>query len=605
MLRVAVGRRAPETAYRVVRWNDIMGELAVRAGGQAGDGIASIGESIARCYSRMGRHVFGLNAYQSVIRGGHVWYQARTGDGRPRSQGDGADILYALDKQTVDIHAPTLRPGGVVVHDPEKFAVGDLPVGVTALPVPTLEIARKFTSQSILQNAAGMGATAFLGGVPLDLLHQVLADSFGKKAGDVVTWNLGASTAGYEFAQQHASVHPNAPTKGGAPKLLMTGNQAIALGAAAGGCKFLAQYPMTPASSIMHWMAAHAQELGVVVKQAEDELAAINMAIGASFGGVRAMTATSGGGFALMVEALGMAGMTETPLVVVESQRSGPSTGLPTKTEQGDLNLMLGAGQSEFPRAVLAPSNPAEAYRATIRAFELAEAWQTPVLVASDLHLSENHMTVDRDEIDLNVEVPSLFTVAPNGHDYKRYQYTDSGVSPRALPGQPGLNFVAGSDEHDEKGHLVSDVKSGIPVWVAERQRMMEKRMRKLRGLAAGAEPPLFEGPAGAPLTFVAWGSTIGAVRDAMPMLADRGKTTNLLAFPTVYPLDAERVAAAFAKTRTTLLVEENFSGQFGRLLRAETGIHLSERLLKYDGEPFYPYEIVARAMEVMDHGRQ
>jgi 2-oxoglutarate/2-oxoacid ferredoxin oxidoreductase subunit alpha len=582
-----------------------MTDLAVRAGGQAGDGIASIGETISKCYSRMGWHVFGLNAYQSVIRGGHVWFQARISEERPYSQGDQADVLYALDKQSVAVHAPSLRRGGTVVYDPEKFAIAEseLPVGVTALGVPTLEFARKYTNQSILQNAAGMGASAFLGGIPLDLLHEVLRDSFGKKAGDVVDWNIGASTAGYEFAKLHAGANDRAVAKRGAPKLLMTGNSAIALGAAAAGCKFLAQYPMTPASSIMHWMAAHSQTLGVVVKQAEDELAAIHMAIGASFGGVRSMTATSGGGFCLMVEALGMAGMTETPLVVVESQRSGPSTGLPTKTEQGDLNLMLGAGQGEFPRAILAPSHPAEAYRATIKAFELAEAWQTPILLASDLHLSENMMTVDREEIPTHIDVPSLFTVEPNGHEYKRYQYTESGVSPRAIPGQPGLQHVAGSDEHDEKGHLVSDVKSGLPIWVTERVRMMDKRMKKLHGLAAASDPPTWEGPAGADLTFVAWGSTIGPIRDARVMLKAQGKSTNLLHFPTVYPLDADRVRAEFAKARRTLLVEGNYSGQFGHLLRAETGVHLSERLLKYDGEPFYPHEIVVRALEVLNHG--
>jgi 2-oxoglutarate ferredoxin oxidoreductase subunit alpha len=582
-----------------------MSEFAVRTGGQAGDGIASVGETVARCFSRLGLHVFGLNAYQSVIRGGHVWYQARTGDGRPHSQGDGLDILYALDKQTVDIHMPGLRRGGLVVYDPEKFAVpaGDLPAGVTAVPVPTLELARKYTSQSILQNAAGIGAIAFLSGIPLDLVHEVLSDSFGKKAGDVVTWNLGASADGYHYAEAHASPHAAAVGRRGAPKLLLTGNQAIALGAAAAGLKFLAQYPMTPASGVLHWLAAHAQTLGIVVKQAEDEIAAINMAIGASFGGVRAMTATSGGGFSLMVEALGMAGMTETPLVVVESQRSGPSTGLPTKTEQGDLNLMLGAGQGEFPRAILAPTHPKDAYRAAIRAFELAEAWQTPVLLASDLHLSESHFTLDRDEISLDVEPSSLFTVEPNGHEYKRYQYTDSGVSPRALPGQPGLQFVAGSDEHDEKGHLVSDVKSGIPRWVEERVRMMDKRMKKRQGLLASSEPPVLEGPSDAPLTFVAWGSTVGPVRDAMAQLAGQGRPTNLLYFPTVFPLDPTAVTAAFDRTRRTLLVEANYTGQFGHLLRAETGVFLPERLLKYDGEPFYPHEIVARGLEVMDHG--
>ncbi len=584
-----------------------MTELAVRVGGQAGDGIASIGESLARSFSRLGWHLFGLNAYQSVIRGGHVWFQARAADPRPYSQGDGADLLYALDKATVEIHAPSLRRGGSVVFDPEKFAVAesDLPAGIRAVPIPTLEIARKYTSQSILQNAGGIGALAYLAGIPLDTLHQVLADSFGKKKGEIVDWNLGASADGYRAAEKVGTPPATALRPRGSPKLLMNGNQAIALGAAAAGCKFLAQYPMTPASSIMHWMAAHSQSLGVVVKQAEDELAAIHMAIGASFAGVRSMTATSGGGFSLMVEALGMAGMTETPVVVVESQRAGPSTGLPTKTEQGDLNLMLGAGQGEFPRAILAPSHPADAYRATVQAFDLAERYQTPVLVASDLHLSENFFTVDRDEIDLHVDVPSLFVVPPNSPDYHRYQYTPDGVSPRAIPGQAGLQFVAGSDEHDEHGHLISDVKAGVPVWVTERQKMMDKRMRKLDGLMRSVPPPVLEGPASAPLTFVAWGSTIGAVRDAMVVLAAQGRPTNLLRFPAVYPIDPTAARTAFSATRRTLLVEANYSGQFGRLLRAELGVEVSDRLLKYDGEPFFPHEIVAKALDVMQHGGQ
>ncbi len=583
-----------------------MKEISVLAGGQAGDGIASVGETLSKAFTRMGLHLFGLNSYQSVIRGGHVSFLARASPDRVPSQGDACDVLYALDQQTIDIHLPGLSQGGTVVHDPEKFALPAerLPVGTSALGVPTLEIARKYTNQSILQNAAGLGATAFLAGIPLDLLQRTLADSFGKKKGEVVDWNLGASADGYKFAQEHAKPNQHALAPAGEPKLLLTGNQAIALGAAAAGCKFLAQYPMTPASSIMHWLAAHSRDLGVVVKQAEDELAAINMAIGASFGGVRAMTATSGGGFSLMVEALGMAGMTETPVVVVESQRSGPSTGLPTKTEQGDLNLMLGAGQGEFPRAILAPSNPAEAYRFTVRAFQLAEEWQTPVLVASDLHLSESYGTVDRAEIDLDVPVPPIATVEPNGHEYKRYRYTASGVSPRAIPGQPGLNFIAGSDEHDETGHLISDVKSGVPVWVAERAKMMEKRMRKLEGLARTTDPPVLEGPEAADVTFIAWGSTAGAVRDAMRILSARGVHANLLFLPTVYPLHGAAVAARLAKAKHPILVEGNYSGQLGRLIRAETGLEIRDKLLKYDGEPFYPMEIVRKATEVIEHGR-
>ena len=583
-----------------------MNEISVRVGGAAGDGIASIGETLSRSFSRMGLHCFGFNAYQSVIRGGHVWFQARASNDRVHSQGDQCDILYAVNRETADIHLAQLSRGGTLLYDPEKFEVpaSNLPVGTRALAVPTLEIARKYTSQSILQNAAGLGASAFLSGIPLDLLQRVLADSFGSKKGDVVDWNLGASADGYAFAQKQSAPNDHAVSPAGSAKLLMTGNQAIGLGAAAAGLKFLAQYPMTPATGIMHWLAAHSHDLGIVVKQAEDELAAINMAIGASFGGVRSMTATSGGGFALMVEALGMAGMVEVPLVVVESQRSGPSTGLPTKTEQGDLNMMLGAGQGEFPRAILAPADPKEAYYATIKAFQLAEDWQTPILLASDLHLSENYTTIDREEISLDVPIPSLYTVEANGHDYKRYQYTVSGVSPRALPGQPGLQYVAGSDEHDEKGHLVSDIKSGIPLWVGERQKMMQKRMRKLDGLTAATEPPRLEGPDTAELTFVAWGSTVSAIRDAMPLLLARGHSTNLLAIPTVYPLHAELLRRDLENARRTLLVEANYSGQLGHLIRAETGVLLAERFLKYDGEPFYPMEIVGHALEVLADGQ-
>jgi len=579
-----------------------MKELAVRVGGQAGDGIASIGESIARSFSRMGLHVFGLNAYQSVIRGGHVWYHARASEGKVHCQGDTADILYALDRQTVDVHASILRPGGTVIFDPEKFPLAptDVSSEIHLLPVPTLEIARKYTSQSILQNAAGIGATAFLAGIPIDVIHQVLTDSFGRKAGDVVTWNIGASTDGYRFAETKGPIHPKAIAKKDPPKLLMTGNQAIALGAAAAGCKFLVQYPMTPATSIMHWLAAHSRALGIVVKQSEDELASINMAIGASYAGVRTMTASSGGGFALMTEGLGMAGMAEVPVVVVDAARAGPSTGLPTKTEQGDLNLLLGAGQGEWPRAILAPSDPVEAYNLTVAAFDLAERFQTPVLVLTDFHLAEAMEVVDREEINFNIPIPSLFTVEPDSHRYRRYLDTESGVSPRAFPGQPGLNHIALSDEHDEYGGDVSDIRAGIPAAIAVRKKMMEKRMRKLKGLAKEVPPPVLEGPPDAPLTFVAWGSPVGAVRDAMAILQEKGKATNLLRFPTLYPLDPDVVRSMFARTRKTLLVEGNFSGQFAHLLRAETGIEFPHKFLKYDGEPFYPHQIVARAQEVL-----
>ncbi|MHB8351971.1 MAG: 2-oxoacid:acceptor oxidoreductase family protein, partial [Thermoplasmata archaeon] len=241
-----------------------MSEFSIRAGGAAGDGIASVGDVLSKSLSRMGLHVFGFNAYQSVIRGGHVWFQARASRERVYSQGDGCDVLYALNAETVRVHLPSLRQGGTLVYDPENFAVAesDRPVGTKALAVPTLALARKFTSQPILQNAAGLGAVSFLSGIPLDLLHKTLADSFGSKKGDVVDWNITTAAAGYAYAEAHAGASDRAVRPVGEPKYLMAGNQAIALGAAAAGCKFLSQYPMTPASSIMHWMAAHAREIG-------------------------------------------------------------------------------------------------------------------------------------------------------------------------------------------------------------------------------------------------------------------------------------------------------------------------------------------------------
>ncbi len=265
------GARFTNGLITVGRSIDFVPEISLRVGGEAGDGIASIGEAFARSFSRMGLHTFGLNAYQSVIRGGHVWFQARTSSsGRPYSQGDGADLLYCLNRQTFDLHAPSLRPGATVIFDPEKFkiAISEMPPGTTGLAVPTMALARKYTTQPILQNAVGLGVSAYTAGIPLEVLQGVLTDSFGKKAGDVVRWNVAASADGYQFAQQHGAVSDRAVRSAGPAKLLMTGNQAIALGAAAAGCKLLAQYPMTPATSIMHWLAAHAHDLGIVVKQA-------------------------------------------------------------------------------------------------------------------------------------------------------------------------------------------------------------------------------------------------------------------------------------------------------------------------------------------------
>ncbi|MHB8606284.1 MAG: 2-oxoacid:acceptor oxidoreductase subunit alpha [Thermoplasmatota archaeon] len=565
-------------------------EVSIRIGGAAGDGVASTGEMFARTMSRSGLHVYAYNSYQSVIRGGHVWFQIRAGSEKVKYVGQDFDILIALNTQTVDAHLPHLRPGGALIYDPAKVKVDpkSLPEGVKDCPMPLLKIAAEFSKNPILANAVALGATMQFIGASMDTFKGVIADQFGHKKQDVIDSNVNAASKGAEYAAQWGKIDVALGYDATKKRLLLTGNQAVALGALAAGCKFYSFYPMTPASSVGHYLAEHGPKLGTVVKQAEDELAVINMAIGAGFAGVRSMCGTSGGGFALMTEAMGLAGMTETPLVVIESQRSGPSTGLPTKTEQGDLWQMLSAGQGDYPRALLAPRNVEEAFYETAKAFNLAEKWQMPVLVAVDLLLSEHYETVD--SFDFAVAIERGLWHASG--EFKRYALTPSGASPRSRPGIKGTEFIAGSDEHDEKGLLVSDVRAGLPEAIVHRNQQMEKRMRKLDGAVKELRGPEWWGVADAPVTLVSWGSTQGAVREAIETLAAEGVVANSLEFSDLFPFPSGPALVALKKAKFTIIVEGNFTGQFERLVRAETGWSPDERLHKYDGEPFWPEDI-------------
>ncbi len=578
-------------------------DFSVRIGGAAGDGISSTGEIFARTLSRSGLHCYGLNSYQSAIRGGHVWFGVRGSTQKVTSHGDKLDLIIALNSETAEIHSPFLSEGGVVLYDKDrvKFSQNLVPTNAKALPVPLGEISRKFDKNPIMQNTVALGMTLYLFGLDFDIFSEVLADTFGKKKQAIIDANVNAAKNGYEYAKanlQQLSVKvtlPNNPR----PKMLMTGNQAIALGAAMAGCKFYAAYPMTPASSILHWMAAHATSCGILVKQAEDELAVINMGIGAAHAGARAMVGTSGGGFSLMVEALGQAGMTETPIVIVDSQRAGPSTGLPTKTEQGDLNMILGASQGDFPRIVLAPLNVEDAYYATIEAFNLAERFQCPVIVASDLLLSEHIETVDELSSNVVIDRGELITSYSGSEPYKRFKVTETGVSPRAIPGTAGTIFVAASDEHREDGVVVSDVLAGIPKYVKERERQMEKRMRKLDVARNEISAPKIVGQPDAKLTIVCWGSTFGVALEAAEELSGSGFSTNVLPIRNIWPFKCESILPILEGAKKLLCVECNYTGQLARLIRAETGFEVKDRFLKYDGEPIYPGEIVKKAMEV------
>jgi 2-oxoglutarate/2-oxoacid ferredoxin oxidoreductase subunit alpha len=578
-------------------------EFTIGIGGAAGDGLDKTGDTLAKGVSRLGLHVFAYNSYQSIIRGGHIWLRVRIGEEKVYSHGDHLNLLIALNQDAVERHAREVEPGGAVLYNSDRFTCETslMRDGVVGLPLPVKEITKDLGRlEPIMQNTVALGAVAFLAHFDFESTAGVLGDTFKHKGQAVVDQNVKILRAGYDYAREHFVPLLAEPwTFSGVRRPFATGNELFALGAVAAGCKFYSAYPMTPASAILHWMASHGEKCGVVVKQCEDELAVVNMAIGAGHAGVRAMCGTSGGGFALMTEAIGMAGMIEAPVVVVEVQRGGPSTGIPTKTEQGDLNQVFGASQGEFPRAIIAPTDTADCFWTSVEAFNLAEKYQLPVLIISDLLLSEHPETIEPDALrhDVPIERGELVTEWPqNNGPYKRYANTPSGISPRALPGTENAEYIAATDEHDEYGILVSDMFTSPPV----RRKIMERRMKKVDALLGELRPPELEGPADAAVTLIGWGSSRGVIREACALLEAEGIPANQLHIKYLHPFHAKEVREALKNSRMLLAVEGNYTGQFARFLRAETGIGVHDHILKYDGEPFEPRIIAEEVKRIL-----
>jgi len=419
---------------------------------------------------------------------------------------------------------------------------------------------------------------------------DVIANVFGDKGAEIVEMNHAAAKFGYEYATKNLDLKSfpyklKAKTKNN-EALAVTANDAVSLGAVAAGCKFMSSYPMTPASSILHNLAAWGEKVGMVVKHSEDEISAIHMAIGAGFAGVRSMTATSGGGFALMNEGLSLAGITETPVVIAESQRPGPATGLPTWTEQGDLAYVVNSGHGEFIRVVLTPGDAEEAFYLTTQAFNLAEKYQIPVFILLDKYISEGHQLVsnlDLDKIEIDRGLLLTEKDLEKIKDYKRYQVTKSGVSPRAIPGQKGGVHLANSDEHDEHGFTIEGFTPQIRV------DQVEKRLAKLEGILKEVPSPRLFGPEKARITLIGWGSIKGVVLEALKSLDD----VNFLYVPCPWPLPEEKMRQAVKGVKKLVDIENNATGQFANLLRQQTGIEVDEKLLKYDGAQFFPEEVV------------
>lgn len=580
-----------------------MREVTIGIGGAAGDGLDKTGDALAKTASRLGLYIYAYNSYQSIIRGGHIWLRVRLGERKVHSHGDHLNVLIALNQDTIERHAREVNPGGAVLFNSDKLHCPPqlLPDEVLPVPIPVAELTKSLGKLlPVMQNTVALGALLFLTGLEFEMLEGVLDDTFQHKGKPVVEQNVKLARIGYNYARERFVPLGYTWDFTRVRRPFITGNEAIALGAVTAGCKFYSAYPMTPASSILHWMASHGEQCGVVVKQCEDELAVVNMAVGAGYAGVRAMCATSGGGFALMTEAIGQAGMIEAPVVIVEVQRGGPSTGIPTKTEQGDLNQVFGASQGEYPRVIIAPTDTTDCFYAAVEAFNLAEKYQLPVTIISDLLLSEHPETIEADALrhDVPIERGELVSEWPaeNGR-YKRYALTtSSGVAPRALPGTANTVHVAATDEHDEEGIVISDEFTSPPV----RRKVMERRMTKMESVAKELPAPKLEGPRDAQVTLITWGSTEGVVRDAIQLLEKDGVRANHLSVRYIYPFHSREVLQILKPARRAIVVEVNFTGQFARHLRAETGYGVHDVIRRYDGEPFEPRFVAEEVKRIL-----
>ena len=580
-------------------------DFAVGIGGENGQGIASTGDILARIFARRGLNVNAYNAYQSIIRGGHTFLTIRASDGPVRSMGDKLDVLIPLNQDSMDRHLRLMQAGTRVIYDADKLKPGEAAPGVQLCPMPMKQICGV---NKLAANTAALGAALQMLGIESETLEAVIARQFKKKGDAVVADNVGIARGGYDYAAQNFKPFSFVAPKLDKPKAIVTGNQATAMGGVAAGVKFYAAYPMSPATGVLMWMASHARQLGIMVRQVEDEIGVMNMVIGAAHTGCRAMCATSGGGFALMSEAVGMAGMIETPVVCVNVQRAGPATGVPTKTEQGDLWQILGAGQGDYPRIIVAPANQLDLFRTIPELFNLVDKYQCPGLVLADLLISEGTCSVDPADLKFNAPIDRGQIIFPNGNGesdnpfggyndnaYLRYKNTQSGISPRAVPGVPGHIHIAATDEHDEDGTLISDEFTN-PV---KRRMMVEKRARKMQTVLSEIAPPKLIGPESAQVTLVGWGSTEGVIREAVEKLAaEEGIVANQLQTKWIVPFHADEVGRILSSSKHVIIVENNYSGQFSRYLRSETGFTAHGHIRKYDGEPFMPHHLVNAVKE-------
>ncbi|WP_026574922.1 2-oxoacid:acceptor oxidoreductase subunit alpha [Bacillus sp. UNC438CL73TsuS30] len=574
-------------------------QLSWKVGGQQGEGIESTGEIFAIALNRLGYYLYGYRHFSSRIKGGHTNNKIRVSTTDVRSISDDLDILVAFDQETIDVNYKELPSSGVILADAKFNPKKPEDTESSLYAVPFTEMATELGT-SLMKNMVAIGATSAVLDLDIHVFEEVVREIFGKKGEQVVAKNMDAIKAGFEYMKE--KMDANVPKMelakaDGKKRMYMIGNDAIALGALAGGCRFMAAYPITPASDIMEYLIKKLPALGGTVIQTEDEIAACTMTIGANYGGVRALTASSGPGLSLKMEAIGLAGITETPIVIVDTQRGGPSTGLPTKQEQSDLMAMIYGTHGEIPKIVMAPSTVEEAFYDTAEAFNLAEEYQCPVIVLSDLQLSLGKQTVEpldasKVEIRRGKLVTEELPEIENKGYFKRYEVTEDGVSPRSIPGMKnGIHHVTGV-EHAETGKPSESA--------ANRIAQMDKRFRKVENIRF--DTPVYKNAPheDADLLVVGFNSTRGAIEEAMGRLDKDGLKVNHAQIRLIHPFPSDEILPLIRSAKKVLVVENNATGQLANIMKMNVG-HAEKitKFVKYDGNPFLPHEVYSKCKEL------
>lgn len=561
--------------------------------GKAGEGEMVSSKLMAKVFKQLGLSVFAYYEYPSLIKGGHQTGQVlatslQTDYVCQRKQ---VDVFVALNQAALAGHESELSPTTIViVNQPQSMIETNQtnqskPSSVSdqTYSLPLSELAKTYAASPLAANIAVLGVSAWCLNLPTELFVQVITQEFSAKGEVVVSANLQTFSAAYQHAKENKLPQFSPPPQLKDQNILLTGNEAVGLGALAGGVQFYSAYPMTPASGLMHYLAEQQHRYPIIVKHAEDEIAAINHAIGASFAGVRAMTGSAGGGFALMVESVSLLGVTELPLVIMVGQRPGPATGLPTWTTQADLQFVLHAGHGEFPHIVLTPGTVQEHFAYSKLAFMLAEKYQVPVFILSDKYLLESQQTMREPTLKQKVTRQSMASQKlSKNNTYRRYALVDSGVSPRSIPGQPHGLHMANSYEHDEYGFATEVAEDTIA--------QNNKRLKKIATWKSELPTPQLFGQKNAKVCLVSWGSTITVTAGIVSQLADQVSAVHL---PCVWPFPTSQLEELTAQAATVVVIEGNATGQLQQLIHQETKVRVSNALRRFDGRPFYQEEII------------